>query len=81
MLPLENSVIFLTCIKRLLVLKNNFRSFLRMADLHRFYCTPLFGDLDLVQCDYLKTVNIKQLKATHIVSPYVSHYVLNIFVK
>ena len=37
MLPLEHSAILLTCIEKLSVLKNNFRSFLRVAILHRFY--------------------------------------------
>ena len=36
MLPLEHSAILLTCIKRVLVLKPNFRSF-ESDRLHRFY--------------------------------------------
>ena len=34
---LEHYAILLTCIKRYLVLKTNFLSFLRMSLLHRFY--------------------------------------------
>ena len=42
MLPLEHSAILLTCIYRLLVLKNNFGVFLRVAILDRFYCIEKF---------------------------------------
>ena len=39
MLPLEHSVILLTCIKRYRNLENQILVFLRVAVLHRFYCT------------------------------------------
>ena len=38
MLSLEHSAILLTCIKRKPVMKTNFLVFLRVADLHKFYC-------------------------------------------
>ena len=61
MLPLEHSAILLIYIKRYLVLKTNFLSFLRVAVLHRFYCIVFLFEL------YLRRYLLKNCVACSVV--------------